>query len=238
MLDFLGYTTAPEDFEAAQEQLPQVIDWLFSTPWWVPSLTMALLTGLVIWVCLPRERATAVSAAPSEQETEPSATEPKYVSRFAGKTPAVPETIPQRLIDAIDRDDARIQDRIRLHYVEKPITIQMHLDAADPYVDIDVMLYNNSVFPVSYSDIDGRFHFKGQPLSSAPQVLDNVTLNNDRAGHIKIRQYVLPHIAEQMIEWNEGDLTFGNIRVDFRFLDRHDREKHVFYKRWDHIRRE
>lgn len=238
MLDLIGYSTVPEDVTVAQTRLDQALTWFLGLPWWLPWGFALASTLWLIWVSWPRERAIAINAAPSEQETEPSATEPKYVSPFAEKTPAVPETIPQRLIDAIDRDDARIEDRIRLHYVEKPITIQMYLDAADPYVDIDVMLYNNSVFPVSYSDIDGRFHFKGQPLSSDPQMLDNVTLNNDRAGHIKIRQYVLPHIAEQMIEWNEGDLTFGNIRVDFRYLDRHDREKHVFYKRWGHIRRE
>ena len=67
MLDFLGYTTAPEDFGAAQEKLPKVIDWLFSTPWWVPSLTMVLLTGLVIWVCLPREWTSTISAALPQQ---------------------------------------------------------------------------------------------------------------------------------------------------------------------------
>ncbi len=58
MFDFLGYTTAPEDFEALQVRLPKVFDWLFSTPWWVPSITMLALTGLVVWVCWPRRIAT------------------------------------------------------------------------------------------------------------------------------------------------------------------------------------
>ena len=54
MLDFIGYTTAPEDFDALQGKLPKIVDWLFSTPWWVPSLTMVVLTGLVVWVSWPR----------------------------------------------------------------------------------------------------------------------------------------------------------------------------------------
>lgn len=70
MLDFLGYTTAPEDFEAVQEQLPKAIDWLFSTPWWVPSLTMVLLTGLVIWVSWPRQPQNTL-ALPAEARHEP-----------------------------------------------------------------------------------------------------------------------------------------------------------------------
>ena len=54
MLDFIGYTTAPEDFETLQGKLPKVVDWLFSTPWWVPSLTMLGLTALVVLVSWPR----------------------------------------------------------------------------------------------------------------------------------------------------------------------------------------
>ena len=180
VLDLIGYSTVPEDVAVAQTRADQFLGFALSVPWWAIWAFLLITTVLLIWVSWPRPQAETKLNSPADEE----APKPTYASPFAGKTPAVPETIPQRLIDAIDRDDARIEDRIRLHYVEKPITIQMHLDAADPYIDIDVILYNNSVFPVSYSDIDGRFHFKGQPLSSDPQVLDNVTLANDRAGHI------------------------------------------------------
>ena len=68
MLDGLGYTTAPEDYVALQEKLPKVLDWLFSTPWYVPSLTMLAFTGLVIWICWPKTSKISVTDLPFDPE--------------------------------------------------------------------------------------------------------------------------------------------------------------------------
>lgn len=55
MLDFIGYTTAPEDFEGIQQKMPDALEWLFSTPWWVPSLFMLALLCVVIWGLWPQK---------------------------------------------------------------------------------------------------------------------------------------------------------------------------------------
>lgn len=54
MLDVIGYTTAPEDFETLQARLPNWLEWLFSTPWPVPAVLMIALTAFVIWISWPR----------------------------------------------------------------------------------------------------------------------------------------------------------------------------------------
>ena len=68
MLEALGYTTAPEDYAALQEKLPKAIDWLFSTPWYVPSLTMFAFTGLVIWICWPQTSKISVKGLPFDPD--------------------------------------------------------------------------------------------------------------------------------------------------------------------------
>jgi hypothetical protein len=38
-LAFMGATTLPEDWQLfLNEKLPHRMSWLFSTPWWVPSI--------------------------------------------------------------------------------------------------------------------------------------------------------------------------------------------------------
>jgi hypothetical protein len=54
MLDLIGYSTAPEDMEVAQDRLDQFVGWLLSVPWWV-VLGFALVSTLwLMWVSWPR----------------------------------------------------------------------------------------------------------------------------------------------------------------------------------------
>ena len=57
----LEAVTSPDDYEVLKQRLPNWVDWLFSTPWWVPSLLMALLTLAVIWFAWPRVTSRVVS---------------------------------------------------------------------------------------------------------------------------------------------------------------------------------
>lgn len=63
ILDMIGYTTSPDDFALLQARWPKVLEWLFSTPWWVPSLFMAALTGLAAWLLWSGLRGVAVTPA-------------------------------------------------------------------------------------------------------------------------------------------------------------------------------
>ena len=54
MLNFIGYTTAFDDAELLQRRLPGWLSWIFSTPWWVPTVLMVALTAFVVWACWPR----------------------------------------------------------------------------------------------------------------------------------------------------------------------------------------
>ena len=65
LLDAIGYSTAPEDFEALKQKLPLAIEWLLSTPWWVPAVLATALTAFLIWVSWPRSRALEPTSVPT-----------------------------------------------------------------------------------------------------------------------------------------------------------------------------
>lgn len=64
MLDIVGYTTAPDDYALLKQRLPKMFEWLFSTPWWVPSLLMVVLVALSAWLIVSgTKKATAEEIA-------------------------------------------------------------------------------------------------------------------------------------------------------------------------------
>ena len=55
-LDFIGYSTAPEDLEVARTRLERGLDLLLATPWWaLPGFALAS-TALLIWRSWPHAR--------------------------------------------------------------------------------------------------------------------------------------------------------------------------------------
>src|SRR5262245_38833345 len=69
-LDFIGYSTAPEDFEVAKTRLGKGIDLLLATPWWA-LLGFALISTLfLIWYSWPRQRSTADPSSIAKAITE------------------------------------------------------------------------------------------------------------------------------------------------------------------------
>ena len=45
----IGATTVGDDFTQLLERLPAIAQWLFSTPWWVPSGLAFALRGFSDW---------------------------------------------------------------------------------------------------------------------------------------------------------------------------------------------
>jgi hypothetical protein len=53
LTNWIGRSTAVDDFNLLVDRLPAILAWLFSTPWWVPAALAALLTGLLVRLALP-----------------------------------------------------------------------------------------------------------------------------------------------------------------------------------------
>jgi hypothetical protein len=57
--EMIGASTAPDDFALLQERMPAVTDWLFSTPWWVPTILLVAMCGAGAWLIWSGTRKTA-----------------------------------------------------------------------------------------------------------------------------------------------------------------------------------
>jgi uncharacterized protein YneF (UPF0154 family) len=50
--EVLGASTAPDDFASLKLRMPKLLEWLFSTPWWVPVLLITAMCGLSAWLLI------------------------------------------------------------------------------------------------------------------------------------------------------------------------------------------
>lgn len=53
-----------------QKRLPEWLEWLFSTPWYVPTVAMIVLIFLVMYLCLPRKGEAQASTVSMPQAQE------------------------------------------------------------------------------------------------------------------------------------------------------------------------
>ncbi|HCL65921.1 MAG TPA: hypothetical protein DIC56_13995 [Rhizobium sp.] len=61
LMDWVGRSTALEDFQQLQERLPAILEWLYQTPWYVPAGLAALLSAVVIWLNRPQHRISTIT---------------------------------------------------------------------------------------------------------------------------------------------------------------------------------
>jgi hypothetical protein len=96
VVTLIGATTVVDDYNQFIERLPEILAWLFSTPWWVPSGLATILTGFLIWLSWPMPR---VSRADPGQAPAPSAL----------TVPAQrPEALPSKLIARLTNSEREI----------------------------------------------------------------------------------------------------------------------------------
>jgi hypothetical protein len=48
--EIIGASTAPDDFALLRQRMPRVLEWLFTTPWIVPTLIVVGATALATWL--------------------------------------------------------------------------------------------------------------------------------------------------------------------------------------------
>jgi hypothetical protein len=55
LVTLIGATTVTDDYNQFVDRLPAILQWLFSTPWWVPALLATALTIFLIWLAWPTQ---------------------------------------------------------------------------------------------------------------------------------------------------------------------------------------
>jgi hypothetical protein len=64
--EIIGASTAPDDFTVLKQRMPRVLEWLFTTPWIVPTLIVLAVAALAAWLLWSglRGAATTEDGAP------------------------------------------------------------------------------------------------------------------------------------------------------------------------------
>ncbi len=49
-VEIIGASTTPDDFALLKQRMPAMLSWLFSTPWWVPTVLLFAASGAAAWL--------------------------------------------------------------------------------------------------------------------------------------------------------------------------------------------
>lgn len=83
--EIIGASTAPEDFEALKARMPSVLNWLFTTPWWAPTLLFIGLAALAAYLL----RSATQEATSEEIEAHPHLSRDEIVELIRQNAPAL-----------------------------------------------------------------------------------------------------------------------------------------------------
>lgn len=106
--EVLGASTAADDFALLKSRMPKVWSWLFTTPWWVPSIILLAMTAVAAWLLWTGVRGAAVHS----EEGDPLLTEKDVERILRERLPAAPDQPDVRgaldlIWDALNRERFR-----------------------------------------------------------------------------------------------------------------------------------
>lgn len=84
VVSFIGATTVSDDYDLLMARLPAIVQWLFSTPWWVPAAPASILTAFMIWLAWPRSAHVTPKTDVDAVEADPNG--PYYTADPIGET--------------------------------------------------------------------------------------------------------------------------------------------------------
>lgn len=136
--EIIGASTAPDDFEALKGRMPAVLEWLFTTPWIVPTLLVIAVAVGAAWLLISGTK----EATADEIDTHPHLNEAEIVRLIQANlpSPGLSEDEVIKLIGKakpippkVDGDSARLGSKVdelskRLELVAKPFAAKVFLE--------------------------------------------------------------------------------------------------------------
>lgn len=132
-----------------------------------------------------------------------------------------------RWLEDIARGDSQdMGHRIYLDSRDMSIRFPSHLNALEPYVDLDIHLHNISVYTLTLTHIEGRFALYGHSLHYSPEIVSSErTLPHAHHLLLVVRQRFLPESIQPLLKEGTLPLDIGNTALHFTYQS-HDREIH------------
>jgi hypothetical protein len=140
---------------------------------------------------------------------------------------AKPSATTSELSRLVDNDAAQIPNLLVI-VSQFP---RMHLDALEPYVDMEISVVNASLFEItSDGKSEGYVRYHDQPLLDKPTVLLNgFPLAHGKLGKFIIRQPVSPKVAqeisEEILKKKKPMADVGRLSIFFSYKDRLGRDQ-------------
>lgn len=104
--EIIGASTAPEDFEALKARMPSVLNWLFTTPWWAPTLLFIALAALAAYLL----RSATQEATSDEIEAHPHLSRDEIIELVKQNAPPL-ATLESGAVD-YGAQISRLEDRV------------------------------------------------------------------------------------------------------------------------------
>jgi hypothetical protein len=103
--------------------------------------------------------------------------------------------------------------------VTREMTCRAELFAAEPFVDMDLVVINLSVFDMELVGIDGRIRYQNEPLSLAPELRKPVSLTHGKYHRVFLRQWLTKDVVGHMVKHTPDTslLGTGSFGLLFRY---------------------
>jgi hypothetical protein len=111
-LDWIGRSTVVDDYNQLVERLPNWLEWLFTTPWWVPSGLATILTVILIWAIWPRKTLRTLTL---------------QQAREAGIIAPPPTNVAARVLLRYGHDE--IPEKVMAENIHRYFSLTFHIDA-------------------------------------------------------------------------------------------------------------
>jgi hypothetical protein len=123
-----------------------------------------------------------------------------------------------------DEDDANIEDRMQVFPLEEILhgpPARPHLTGDEPYIELRAFIQNNTVYPLAFDHLEGKFHFNNSPFHVVPQVANKTfTISRLKPYKLKLIQPILKTTAERIQQEGKAIIAGGKITIHCTYKNR------------------
>jgi hypothetical protein len=122
-----------------------------------------------------------------------------------------------------DDDDRHMENRIQVCQLGElgGPPARPHLTGVEPYIELRVLIQNNTVYPLTFDHLEGKFHLYNSPFHMVPQVANKTfSINRIRPYRLKLLQPIQTTTAERIRNEGKAVIAGGKVTVHCTYKNR------------------
>lgn len=153
-ISLIGASTTPDDFALLEQRAPRILAWLFTTPWWVPSIILLVLLGAAVWLFISATQQTIADEMEDQQGLSRSDVATIASEEAARLLAEYKETAPAPVQNVIHQVPPAPANE-NLNRVEKFVVDSVRADLAQTYIGyVDHLLGELERYPNKHFELD------------------------------------------------------------------------------------